>query len=107
MALYQTLLGVRSVTAPSPTEVHLEYDVEGSEPVFLMLAFDPTTKALVAADVSRLLPSSVLICHCPFPVYGSEKYSYSLDYSNELTIRSTALISTSANHSTSREIVMT
>jgi len=51
-AFYKKVMGIKSVTAVSDTELHLEYDAR-DQSVVLMLAFDPLTKRLVNAQVSH------------------------------------------------------
>lgn len=53
-AFYKNMMGIKSVTAVSDTELHLEYDAP-DQSVVLMLAFDPVTKRLVNAQASRYI----------------------------------------------------
>lgn len=50
-AFYKGLMGIKSVTAVSETELHLEYDVSGQS-IVLMLGSDAITRRLVDAQVS-------------------------------------------------------
>jgi hypothetical protein len=54
ITFYKTLLGIQTVTAISETTIQLEYDnIAGtSNPVTLLLEYDPTSRRLIDARVS-------------------------------------------------------
>lgn len=59
ISFYKTLLGIRTVMPISETSVQLEYDIPSSNPITLLLEYDPVSRRLVDASVS-LPPSSPL-----------------------------------------------
>jgi hypothetical protein len=56
ISFYKTLLGIRTVVPISETTVQLEYDIPSSNPITLLLEYDPLSRRLIDASV-RLFPS--------------------------------------------------
>jgi hypothetical protein len=61
ITFYKTLLGIQTVTAISETTIQLEYDnIAGtSNPVTLLLEYDPTSRRLIDARVSFPMSDTV------------------------------------------------
>ena len=57
ISFYKTLLGIRTVIPISETTVQLEYDIPSSNPITLLLEYDPLSRRLVDASVSLFLLS--------------------------------------------------
>lgn len=58
ITFYKTLLGIRSVIPISETTVQLEYDIPSSNPITLLLEYDPLSRRLVDASVSSITSGS-------------------------------------------------
>jgi hypothetical protein len=59
ISFYKTLLGIRTVIPISETTVQLEYDIPSSNPITLLLEYDPLSRRLVDASVGPHLYVSV------------------------------------------------
>lgn len=70
ITFYKTMLGIRNVTPISETTVQLEYDIPSSNPITLLLEYDPLSRRLVDASVG--LSAFCHTCRWVMPMYWDD-----------------------------------